>query len=64
MVDWCCMCKCGGEIVDRLLIRHEVAQDQWSFFLSIFGGTLSHALEGCGSWFGKDRRFFVWNIAF
>jgi hypothetical protein len=34
VVDWCCMCKKSGEMVDHLLLHCEVARALWN---SVFG---------------------------
>ena len=37
MVDWCCMCKRNGEIVDYLLLHCSFARELWSMVFSLFG---------------------------
>jgi hypothetical protein len=34
VVEWCCMCKKNGELVDHLLLHYEIASAVWN---SIFG---------------------------
>ena len=36
IMDWCCMCKLGGESVNHLLF---VAQELWDLILALFGVT-------------------------
>ncbi len=36
-MDWCCMCKLGGESVNHLLLHYNVAQELWSMVLILFG---------------------------
>jgi hypothetical protein len=37
VVDWCCMCKRSGEIVDYLLLHCEIASALWSTIFSHLG---------------------------
>lgn len=37
IVDWCCMCKNGGETTDRLLLYCAYATDIWSMVFCLFG---------------------------
>jgi hypothetical protein len=37
IMDWCCMCKAGGESVNHLFIHCPVASDLWNMFFHLFG---------------------------
>ena len=37
ILDWCCMCKSSGELVNHLLVHCPVAWELWSMVLVIFG---------------------------
>ena len=36
-LDWCCMCKINGELIDHLLIHCLLASDLWSIVFTLFG---------------------------
>ncbi len=37
IMDWCCMCKSGGELVNHMLLHCNVAQELWNMILILFG---------------------------
>jgi hypothetical protein len=37
VIEWCCMCKHGGESIDHLFLHCEVATKIWSALLQLFG---------------------------
>jgi hypothetical protein len=66
VLDWCCMCKNGGETVDHLLLHYSFAREIWSMVFGLFGVywvMLSSTLELLECWqgsFGKHRNVFNW----
>jgi hypothetical protein len=37
VVDWCCICKKSGKIIDQLLLHCEVTRELWVLILHLFG---------------------------
>ena len=37
IMDWCCMCKLGGESVNHLLLHCKFAQELWNMVFTLFG---------------------------
>ena len=37
MVDWCCMCKRSGELINHLLLHCSFRTNIWSFIFALFG---------------------------
>jgi hypothetical protein len=37
VIEWCCMYKKNGESIEHLLLHCEVAQDPWSYILTLVG---------------------------
>ena len=66
-MGWCCLCRCGGETVDHLLLHSLVATEVWSFVFRSFGvewvllGSVMDHLYGWRNWFGKQS-LGVWNL--
>ena len=36
-LDWCCMCKSNGELVNHLLLHCPITRDLWDMVFSLFG---------------------------
>ncbi len=37
ILDWCCMCKSGGESVNHLLLHCPITRDLWDMVFTLFG---------------------------
>ncbi len=37
LASWCCMCRCNGESLDRLLLHCSMARVLWNFVFQSFG---------------------------
>ena len=37
VLEWCFMCKGGGESVDHLLVHYPIASEIWSMIFCLFG---------------------------
>lgn len=37
MIEWCCVCKKDGEIIDHLLIHCPIAKELWNMVFLLFG---------------------------
>jgi hypothetical protein len=37
VLEWCCLCRKGGESIDHLFIHCEVASEMWTVCLQLFG---------------------------
>lgn len=48
---WCCMCRCNGKMVDRLLMHCEVAHDLCIWVIQLFG--IQWVLP-------RNCKYFVW----
>ena len=68
LVDWCCMCKEGGESLDHLLLHCKVACELWDLVLGLFGVhwvMLRTVLDLFSNWqglFGRRRNTVVWRV--
>ena len=66
ILDWCCMCKRNGELVDHLLIHCSIAFDLWSMVFTLFGihwvmpKTVVELLACWQGKFGRHRNFAIW----
>ena len=67
ILDWCCMCKKGGETVDHLLLHCPLAWEVWSMVFDLFGvfWVMPHSIvELLDCWqgnFGKHWNFLIWS---
>jgi hypothetical protein len=67
-LDWCCMCKKGGESVDHLLLHCPFAWEVWSMVFDLFGvywvmlSSILELLECWQGYFGKHRNFLIWRV--
>jgi hypothetical protein len=61
MLDWFCVCKCGRESVDHLLLHSPVAHEMFSMLFRLFGiywvmpRSVLVLLESWQSKFGRYR---------
>ena len=68
ILDWCCMCKYNGELVDHLFLHCLVAMDLWSMVLGLFGVSWVMPKSVVGllacwqGWFGRHRNDHIWII--
>jgi hypothetical protein len=68
IMDWCCMCKKGGEIVDHLLLHCPFAWELWSMVFDLFGvlwvmpRSIVEMLDCWQGNFGKHRNFLIWRV--
>ena len=67
ILDWCCMCKKGGETVDHLLLHCPFAWEVWSVVFDLFGvfwvmpRSIVELLDCWQGNFGKHRNFLIWS---
>ena len=65
LANWCCMCRCSGEMVDHLLLHHDFSHELWSgvYVWDLVGdaGDGSISFFGWWNWFGKHASD-VWNL--
>jgi hypothetical protein len=57
LVDWCCMCKKGGESVDFLLLHCPLAWELWSMVLGLFGVHWVMPCQVLDFWAGWQSRY-------
>jgi hypothetical protein len=60
VVDWCCMCKKSGEMVDHLLLHCEVARALWNSVFGLCGLEWvmpQHVVDLYASWRGQFCNF-------
>ena len=66
VLDWCYMCKKGGESVEHFLLHCPFARELWSMVFGLFGVTWvmpRSALDLLACWqgsFGRHRNFSIW----
>jgi hypothetical protein len=68
ILDWCCMCKSGGESVNHLLLHCPITRDLWDMVFTLFGVCWvmpkgAEDLLACWAGrFGKDEAASIWKI--
>ena len=68
ILNWCCMCRRNGELVDHLLIHCPFAFDLWSMVFTLFGihwvmpKTVVELVACRQGKFGRHRNSAIWMV--